>query len=63
MAGKIRTYLQAIAIKVAIWVRRLHPCAKILHFLTLIFSLVSSFMGSLDVERPCWLLQWQRNVV
>ena len=62
MAGKVRTYLQAIAIKAAIWVRRLHSCIKI-YFLTLIFSLASYFMGSLDVERPCWLLQWQRNVV
>ena len=62
MAGKVWTYLQAITIKVAIWVRRLYLCVKI-HFLTPIISLVSSFMDSLDVERPCWLLQWRRNVV
>ena len=39
MAGKVRTYLQAITIKIAIWVRRLHPCVKI-HFLTFFFSLL-----------------------
>jgi len=40
MADKVRTYLQAIAIKVAIWVRKPHPCATIHQYLTLIFSLL-----------------------
>lgn len=41
MAGKIRTYLQAIAIKVAIWVRRTPPvCPDTFPDIRLFFSLL-----------------------
>jgi SpoVK/Ycf46/Vps4 family AAA+-type ATPase len=38
MAHEVWTYLQAIAIKIAIWVRKLHRCATTHQFLILIFA-------------------------